>query len=84
MPSDPDRPARGRYVVQRWARDILQHWTRGKIARSGSPDDEDLMGRRPTCRVLRRRREVTQAERDEVDVYVCSVCGDVLDESPPF
>jgi rubredoxin len=42
------------------------------------------MGRCPTCGVLHRQREVTQAERDEVDVYECSVCGDVLDESPPF
>jgi hypothetical protein len=59
--------------VQQWARDILQHWTRGKIAGSGRPDDEDLMGRCPTCEVLRRRREVTQAERDEVCCYLQAV-----------
>ncbi|HEV2459955.1 MAG TPA: hypothetical protein VGS80_16475 [Ktedonobacterales bacterium] len=76
MPSDPNRPDWGRYVVREWAR--------GQVRKLGTPADDDLLGKCPTCGVFRRRQETAQAEVDEVCVHVCRVCGDVIDESPPF
>lgn len=68
-----------------WARQIVLDWARGLAARIGTPADDDLIGTCPTCGVLRRRHETAQAEIDETCcVHVCRVCGDVIDESPPF
>jgi hypothetical protein len=77
MPSDPNRRPDWRTRTERWL-------LRREIARLDTPVYEGLMGRCHTCQMWRGRREVTQVERDEVCVYACRVCGDVIDHSPPF
>jgi hypothetical protein len=77
MLSDPNQRPDWHTRTERWL-------LRREIARLDTPADEDLTGRCHTCHMWRRRREVIQAERDETCVYVCCVCGDIIDQSPPF
>lgn len=71
MPRHEDLP---REVVLTWARSQLEPRVR--------PDD--FIGYCTGCGEPRRRRDVRQEERDETCVHVCSTCGAVVNEGPPF